>query len=95
MLPVGASLLVQWLGVANTGDTSSIPALGRFPMPCRAAHVPQLLIPHSRAHELQLLSPCTAATEACVPWSLWSATREATTMRSLHSTTGVAPTHLN
>ena len=30
-------------------------------------HVPQLQSPISRAPESQLPSPCTAATEACVP----------------------------
>jgi len=37
---------------------------------------------NSRAGELQLVSPLATATEACMLWSLCSATREVTTMRS-------------
>ena len=41
----------------------------------------QLLSLCSEAQEQQLLSPCAAATEACMPWSP-CCTREATTMRN-------------
>ena len=52
------------------------------------AHQPQVLKPMcSRACELQLLSLCT--------WSLCSAAKEATTMRSLHTATREKPTHSN
>ena len=61
---------------ANAGDKGSIPDLGRSHM---------LLSLCSRAGETRLLSPY-AATEARVPYSLRS-TREATTMRSLHTAT--------
>ena len=41
---------------ANAGDTGSIPGPGKFHMPrSNLAHVPQIL------------SPCAATTEACVP----------------------------
>ena len=53
---------------ANAGDTGSIPGLGGFHMPwSNWAHVPQLLILFSRAHEPQLLSLRATTTEACVP----------------------------
>jgi len=40
----------------NVGNRGSIPAPGRFHMPRESwAHVPQLLSPHSRTWELQLL----------------------------------------
>ena len=42
----------------------------------------QLLSLCSRAQEQKLLSPCTTTTEACAPWSPYSATREATAMKS-------------
>ena len=41
--------------------------------------------------KLQLLSPCTTTTEACVNQSLCSATKEATTMRSPHNATREQP----
>ena len=41
---------------ANARDMGSVPDLGRF-------HMPQ----GNQAHELQLLNPCAAATEACAP----------------------------
>ena len=58
-----------------------------------SARVPQLLSLCSRARKLQLLSPCTAAatTEAHKPWSPCSATREATTVISLHPATTERP----
>ena len=80
---------------ANAGDTGSIPGLGRLHMSqsswarapqilsvrCRASE-PQLLKPgRSQVGDLQLLSLCAAASEACT-WSLCSATREAIARRS-------------
>ena len=43
---------------ANAGDMGSSPGPGRSHMPpSNKAHVPQLLILHSTAHEPQLLKP--------------------------------------
>jgi len=44
-----------------------------------------------QACKLQLLSPCAANTEACGPYDLCFATREATTMRSLCTTAREQP----
>ena len=53
---------------ANAGDTGSIPGLGRSHMPwSNAAHMPQLLSLHSRAHEPQLLRPLTTTTGVPAP----------------------------
>ena len=53
---------------ANAGDTGLIPGPGRSHMSrSNKACVPQLLSLHSRAHEPQLLSPCSTTTEARVP----------------------------
>ena len=54
---------------ANAGDLGLIPGLGRFHMPWGSyAHAPQLLsLLCSRAQRSQLLSPCAATTEACLP----------------------------
>ena len=53
---------------ANSGDTGSSPGPGRSHMPrSNKARVPQLLNLRSRAHEPQLLSPCTTTTEASAP----------------------------
>ena len=60
---------------ANAGDTGSTPGPGRSHMSWS-----------SQAHESQLLSPSTATSEALMPSSLCSAIREATAMRSLHTT---------
>ena len=54
----------------NARAMGSIPDLGRF-------HMPQ----GSWACALQPLNLCAAATEACAPWSLSSAAREATSSR--------------
>ena len=63
---------------ANAGDTGSIPGPGRSYMPRNnQAYVPPLLSLRSRAWELRLVSPHTATTKVQVPWSPWSATREA------------------
>ena len=51
------------------------------------APVPQLLSPCAGAKEPQLLSPHAATLEAHTPWSLCSAPREATTMRSPNTAT--------
>ena len=45
-------------------------------------------------HALEQPSPCPATTEAHHP-RVCAATREATAMRSLHTTTRVAPAHCN
>ena len=55
------------------------------------AHVPQLLSLRSRACEPQLLSPWAATTEACAPRVGAPQQREATAMRSLHTTTKSSP----
>jgi len=60
---------------ANAGDMDLIPSLRRFNLPWGLL-----------ACEPQLLSPHTATPEACMPWSPCSATREATTVRSPHTT---------
>ena len=54
---------------ASVGDTVLIPGLGRFHMLwSNYVHMPQLLKPVCpRAHTLQPLSQCAAATEACMP----------------------------
>ena len=41
------------------------------------AHVPQLLSPHSRVFEPQLLSLCATTTKACMPQACAPKTREA------------------
>ena len=52
---------------ANAGETDSVPHPGRSHMQLsNSACVPQLFSLYSRAQEPQL-SPCAAATEACVP----------------------------
>ena len=43
-----------------------------------------------RSHKEQLI-PCAVTTKAYVPYSLCSATRKATAMRSLHTTTKSSP----
>ena len=53
---------------ANGGDSGSIPGLRRFHMPqSNKACVPQLLVPHSRAHKPRLLSLGAANTKARAP----------------------------
>ena len=71
---------------ANAGDTGSVPDPGRPHRPRCTVVVPQFLSLRSRAGELQLQKPQTAATEARVPKGPCSATREATPTRSLHTT---------
>ena len=72
---------------ANAGDTAWIPDLENL-----TSHGTTKPMHHNyRAWELQLLSPRAATTEACAPWSLCSTTREASAMRSPHSTTRAAP----
>ena len=69
---------------ANAGDTGSIPGPGGSHMPwSSSAPVPQLL------------SPRAAAVEALMPKSLCSAAGEASSMKSPHATTRVAPTLCN
>ena len=71
--------------LANAGDTDLNPNLGRSHVPqSNEAHA-QLLSLCSRAQESQLPSPRTVTTEAHAPYSLYSATREATTVRSQHT----------
>ena len=48
----------------DSGDTGSIPDLGRSHMLQSTAHEPYLLSPCSRAREPQLLSPCATTIEA-------------------------------
>ena len=72
---------------ANAGDTGWIPGLGRSRMPqSKQAGVSELLSLRFRDWELQLLSPRVATTEANAPQSPRSTVREATTVRSLHTT---------
>ena len=53
---------------ANAADMGLIPGLGRFHMrQGRGAHAPQLLIPHFRDPETQLLNLQAATTEARAP----------------------------
>ena len=49
---------------------------------------------HSGALVLQLLSPCTATTEACAPRARALQQREATAMRRPHTTTKSSPSSL-
>ena len=54
--------------LANAGDMSSLPDLGRLHMSLsNLAPVPQLLNPCPRAHEPQLLSLQASTTEVRVP----------------------------
>ena len=55
--------------------------------PCAEDQEPQLLSPCAGDQEPQLLSPCAATPEAHTPWSLCSAPREATTVRSPNTAT--------
>ena len=72
---------------ANAGDTGSSPGLGRSHMPRSSeARAQQLLSLHSRAREPQRLSLRATTTEARVPRARALQQREATTMRSLHTT---------
>ena len=66
---LGASLRARGCGAvvenlpANAGDTGSSPGLGGSHVPWSSwAREPQLLSLRSRAHEPQLLSPCTTTT---------------------------------
>ena len=80
----GASLVVQLVKnlPCNARHTGSIPGPRRSHMPWgNWARVPQLMSPGSGAQELQLLKP------TC----LRSTTREATAMRSPHTTTREQP----
>ena len=67
---------------ANAGDTGLSPGPGR-------SHMPQ----SNTACESQLLNPCTTTTEAHEPRAL-TLQREATAMRSLHTTTKGSPCSL-
>ena len=59
--------------LTSAGDLGSIPGLGRSHLPqSNQAHAHQLLGPHARAYEPQLLSTCAVPAEAyvhrsCVP----------------------------
>ena len=58
----GGSVVMNLL--ANAEDTGLIPNLGRSHMPwSKLAHTPQLLSPHSRAREPEILSLCAATTQ--------------------------------
>ena len=58
------------------------------------AHERQLLSPYSRAQKLQLLSPHAITTEAGMPQSPFSSTRESTAVRKKPTTaTGEKPVH--
>lgn len=71
---------------SKAGERGSIPGSGKPHLPgSNQACTPQLLRPCSRACEPWLLSWCAATTEICVPWSLWSATGEATAMTNPHT----------
>ena len=81
---------------ASIGDTGLIPATGGPHVPqSNEARAPQLLSLCSRAQELQLLSPKAVATEANAPWSPWSTAREATAMRSAHTTNRITTARWN
>ena len=68
---------------ANVEDTDLIPGLETSPMPwSNQAHASLVLNLSSIAGELPLMSPRAAPTEAHMPWSPFSAIREATAMRS-------------
>ena len=77
--------LLWWLRVKNpfarAGDTGSIPGLGR-------SHILQ----SNEARELQ--SPGVAASEACLPWSPCSKTKEATTVKSCSTSRNSSPCSL-
>ena len=67
---------------ANAGDMGSSPGPGRSHMlQSNQVPAPQLLSLRSRAHEPQLLSPCTTTTESHMPRAC-APQREATAMRS-------------
>ena len=69
--------------LANAGVMGSSPGLGRSHMPwSNEAHAPQLLSLRSGAREPQLLKPVCHNYWSLRAWSLCSATREATAMRS-------------
>ena len=71
---------------ANAGDVGLTDPGRAHVLRNNWAHGPQLLSLRSKAEEPQLLSPRSTATEARSPWGLCSATAEATTMRSPHTT---------
>ena len=78
-------VVVQWLTI-------------RMPMQSILPISPSGNIPHASgnmARVPQLLSLHIKTTEACMPMSRYSATRETTAMRSLHTTTRVASVHCN
>ena len=81
---------LPWCLSGKESETRVRSLIQEDPTSCGAAG-PQLLSLHSKAQELQLLSPRDANTEACAPWSLCSTTREATTTRSLHTATRDSP----
>ena len=77
---------------AHARDTSSIPDSGRSHLPRgNSAHVPRLLGLCYTAREPQQPDTRTTVPEACVPQSLRSATRGATTVSSLHTATREQP----
>ena len=81
--------------LASAGDMGSIPGPGRPYTPqSNEACLPQPLSPCSRAREAQLLSPGATTVEACKPWILYSATREAAAIRSLCRATKSSPCSL-
>ena len=93
-IPLKQKLGLPWCSVvkkppADAGDMGLMPDPGRSYMPwSHWDHVQQLLSLCSGAWVLQLLSPCTATTEARTPQSLRSIIREATSTRSLRTKTG-------
>ena len=70
---------------ANAGDTGLIPCSGKIP------HTLEPLSLCATTIEPVLQRQRAATTEALVPWSPCSATREATAVRSLHTTTREQP----
>ena len=75
-----------------TGDTGSVPGLGRSHMPRgNIAHEPQLWSPHSGAHRLQLLKAVYPEPMLCSEKPLQG---EATAMRSLCTSLKSSPCSL-
>ena len=79
--------MAQWWRICLLKQETQVPSLIQEYPTCHGGTKPMRQNYWSCALELQVLSPCASTTEACVCYRLCSATREATTMRSPHTTT--------
>ena len=94
MALIRTSLVAQWLRICLPMQGTRVRGLVRedpHMLWSNYVHAPQLLSLRSRAHESQLLSPCSTTTEAHVPRAHTPQQEMPTAMRSPRTATKSSP----